>query len=1102
MSVERCREIFQGGASASCNSKRMASFAIVFLSACRVGGGLSAGLEEVPNPVPKVSIPTVVSPATSPYYSNESNFKVSGMCQKGLRIVLTGPSNDQVTCSDDSSYEFSLSQSEDGVYSYSIAQVDTSETLSAPASFVWVRKSSVSAPVITQPPLSVWPSAQSALVISGSCESGAVLKLGGDGAGSTTCSKSAFALTLPKAADGDFNISVSQTDMAGNTATSLLTWKKHALVVTPSGPSLQVQTSQVFTIAGGSGSYTASLESNNSGATFNSGALNYTAGTLSGTADVLKVLDSVGAITRVTIGTVSGPPDHLDMGSGDAQYQDPGTRLINDLKVRIVDAFGNGIPSVNLLFSLVDGDLTLGGNLVQTSNAMGFAQIPAALQYSAVRSHVRVAPLVSSLPDNAATGRATLKLTASATSRGAGSMGLNFSIGNGPKALVYGDFNGDGITDIAVLNSADNKVGILDGVGNGLFAKMRNFGLGACSAGSSMAKADINGDGKTDLVIACSGNDIVVRLLGTGDGNFTLASGSVATCSQPASIAVGDFNKDSKGDFAVACMGSNQIGVYKGNGDGTFQAGVTYAAGLSPSAIAVGDFDHNLTDDVIVANSGAGTVTLFSNNGSGILTSLQTVAVGAGPSAILAGDFNSDGYLDVAVANSTDASVSVLLNNQSGLLASALESPVGTSPNALYASDLDSNGKLDLVVSNSLDGTLSKLMGLGNGLFATPVTIPVFTSPSAVVVFDSNRDSSPDIFVASAGALMLQEMVSNGNSGFGLNYKVGTNPQAVDTGDIDGDGKVDQVVANYASNSISIFKGRGNGLMTLVGAVATGAGPRAVKLVDLNRDGKLDLLVVCENANTLTVYFGDGLGGFSGRVDYPVASHPYALAVGDLLNNGKLGVVVTNSGSNTVSVLLGDGGGTLKPKIDYGTGGFPRGVVLADLNGDGNLDISTSNFNEDSVSVLLGNGDGTFRMKSDFAAGSAPYDLIAGDFNSDNIVDLAVLNQGDGSVSILRGIGNGSFQAANNFFAGGTVTAFASGDFTGDGKLDLAVSNGNLNTISILAGLGNGNFNSPVSFATSSDAGALKATDCNGDGKLDLSVLMPNANEVQVWLGQ
>src|SRR5208337_4904045 len=157
--------------------------------------------------------------------------------------------------------------------------------------------------------------------------------------------------------------------------------------------------------------------------------------------------------------------------------------------------------------------------------------------------------------------------------------------GNGTCAVAVADVNGDGKPDVVVSNG-NGTVGVLLGNGDGTFQPAVTFNPGLQSQ-AGIALADLNGDGKPDLVVAIYSGTVAV-LLGNGDGTFQPAATYGAGGAQVADVVVADVNHDGKADVIVANYGYG-VGVLLGNGDGTLQPAVTYGAGDGFWSVAVAD---------------------------------------------------------------------------------------------------------------------------------------------------------------------------------------------------------------------------------------------------------------------------------------------------------------------------------------------------------------------------------------------------------------------------------------------------------------------------------------------------------------------------------
>jgi len=142
---------------------------------------------------------------------------------------------------------------------------------------------------------------------------------------------------------------------------------------------------------------------------------------------------------------------------------------------------------------------------------------------------------------------------------------LAFDAGSGPSSVAVGDFNGDGILDLAVANYYGNNVSVLLGNGDGSFQPAVNY-YAAGSEPSSVAVGDFNGDGIQDLaVLNYAGNNVSV-LLGNGDGSFQTTNASYVVGTAPEQVVAGDFNGDGFPDLAVPNQYTNDVSILLNDG--------------------------------------------------------------------------------------------------------------------------------------------------------------------------------------------------------------------------------------------------------------------------------------------------------------------------------------------------------------------------------------------------------------------------------------------------------------------------------------------------------------------------------------------------------
>ena len=656
------------------------------------------------------------------------------------------------------------------------------------------------------------------------------------------------------------------------------------------------------------------------------------------------------------------------------------------------------------------------------------------------------------------------------------------------EAVAIADVNRDGVPDVLVANQcvdntcASGEVSVLLGNGDGTLQPAVSYGSGGKTT-NSLAVGDVNGDGNPDLVTGnscassnnCTSGTVAV-LLGNGDGTFQAAvsygSGGEATDS----VAIADVNGDGKPDLMVAnqCVTSSNctsgtVAVLIGNGDGTFQPALSYGSGGQTAySVAVGDINGDGKPDLIVANqcpssdNCANTVGVLLGNGDGTFQSAVSYGAGGSQAASVAiGDINGDGKVDLVVANQCASSrcatgtVGVLLGNGDATFqAPASYQTGGSQANAAAVADLNGDGNPDLIVANQCvdfncaTGSVSVLLGNNGGTFRTAVSYGSGGSQAdSVAVGDVNGDGIPDVVVANQCA-SNRNCDNNGTVAVLLGNGDGTlqAPVTYDSGgvqadwvaiaDVNHDGNLDLILANQcidrncATGSVSVLLGNGDG--TFQAAVSYGSGgPQASSLAigDVNGDGNTDVVVAnqcassgsCTNA-TVAVLLGNGDGTFQAAVGYSPGGtgSAYSVAIGDVNGDSKLDLVVANEcydGSCTtgaLSVLAGNGDGTFQAALSTSTPqlflGQIQSLALADFDGDGKLDVGSGGGNF----LLLGKGDGTFQTPA--MLGTAGPGIAVGDFNHDGKTDLAIA--GGGTVTVLRNI------AANLRYA--TSTSFTS----------------------------------------------------------------------------
>jgi len=339
-----------------------------------------------------------------------------------------------------------------------------------------------------------------------------------------------------------------------------------------------------------------------------------------------------------------------------------------------------------------------------------------------------------------------------------------FDIGDILSFVAAGDFNGDGIPDLAVTDHFGYLIVML-GKGDGTFATplMSVIDPGSEFFANDIAVGDFNGDGKLDLALISQNDDppTVAILLGNGDGTFT-QSQTMDTGIETCCIAIGDFNRDGNLDLAVLNSAFNQVTILLGNGSGTFTPGPTMSTNANPYSlvsVAVGDFNGDGILDLALSDDASNTVTIMLGNGDGTFTTATaSTATGPSPTFITVADLNGDGKPDLAVTTSNN--VSILLGNGDDTFTAAPSPVTGSGLGQVTVADLNGDGKPDLAVANTPSNSVTVLFGNGDGTFTLEPSPATGMGPQFIVAADFNGDGRPDMAVGNQGDSSVTVLVA------------------------------------------------------------------------------------------------------------------------------------------------------------------------------------------------------------------------------------------------------------------------------------------------------------------------------------------------------
>lgn len=325
----------------------------------------------------------------------------------------------------------------------------------------------------------------------------------------------------------------------------------------------------------------------------------------------------------------------------------------------------------------------------------------------------------------------------------------DWSTGSATTSIALADFNGDGKIDVAASGEGGLAIRMNDGTG-GLNTPVEYMGIPL----NNLCTGDADGDGDIDLVtVNRTTPGTISVLLNDGAGAFSGRT-DYAVDTFPSAAVVADINGDGKRDIVVANQGTirapiGTILVLTNNGDGTFAHSASYATGKFPYRLCAADLNGDGYLDLAVAvnapyfHSDYG-VAIFLNDGAGAFPSMVYHKVAAAPSGVQAADLDADGKLDLAVSGMYGG-MSVLLNVGAGNFAPQHAYNLGTGASSITVADFDHNGSLDLAVSHDAANAVAIFTNAGSGNFSSPVTYTSGGWPEAIQAADLDGDGYTDL---------------------------------------------------------------------------------------------------------------------------------------------------------------------------------------------------------------------------------------------------------------------------------------------------------------------------------------------------------------------
>jgi hypothetical protein len=600
-----------------------------------------------------------------------------------------------------------------------------------------------------------------------------------------------------------------------------------------------------------------------------------------------------------------------------------------------------------------------------------------------------------------------------------------------------------------------------------------------------MASADLDGDGKTDLVAGDNDGSKIVLFKNTGSSNAISFAGphELVATSSPEGVAVGDLDGDGQVDIATALI-NNNLAVFKNIGAMQFAPKTDYTPGsfYGSHMLAIGDLNGDGKNDIVVTHGTSPFITVYLNHvkPEPFITSF-TPTIGNTGTTITIDGYNFNNVSSVSfggtpatsfTVNSPTSITAIVGAGASGSVSVTNNSGTGTAQGFVFG-----NPPIITSLSAAFDTAGASIVISGKNFSLTPDSNIVYFGAAKAHVAASSTTAVTVIVPAGATyspvSITVNHLTAYSVQPFCITFRGGSSsfspntfaPRLDYTGggrgtlcDIDGDGKSDLV---FASGSAGVRIKRNlsiPGNIALADSVTftTSASTSGVTTGDLDGDGKPDIITYNSDANSISILRNESSPGqiaLDTSGDYltgPSTTNPSAVIIRDLDADGKPDIIVTNYYAHTISVFKNIstlGKIMLDTRIDYLVNGYPTGIDITDADGDGMPDMIASVNGEGIASVfrnISAAGTISFEKEKSFPAGSWPNDVAASDVDGDNKPDIVIANINSNTISILRNLstkGNVVFDVKNDIRTGDGPFGISIGDLDGDGKPDITEQN-------------------------------------------------------------
>ncbi len=607
--------------------------------------------------------------------------------------------------------------------------------------------------------------------------------------------------------------------------------------------------------------------------------------------------------------------------------------------------------------------------------------------------------------------------------------------------------------------------------------------------------ADLDGDGRPDLLASSETDGVVVWYRNLGDGDFGEKQIVEAGVLEPNFVNAADLDGDGTLDVYAGSIADGSVRWYRGLGNGVFDEPNILSNPLLTlmTLVQAADVDSDGDLDLLLGRSGSNGLRWHENLGSGQFRSATIFPFSSiAPVSAQMADMDGDGRMDLVYDHISLDTLFFRRGLGGGSFGQAIDFGLSASfSSTLRLADLDGDGFLDIVYLSPSHDEISWVPGLGSDGFLAPQTLATPTTfGAALELADLDSDGDLDVAVGLDWSVSWIENLGSGEFASLDEFLIVDADLSMASGDFDADGHLDLAISSRTRQvSWTRNLGGATAFAELQPVSSFVYFPSEPVLADVDGDGDLDALSTSYQQGRISWYENTGGGAFAPEELLVLEEHlTDNLRVGDLDGDGDLDLVWHIRGDRAIRWLeqLSPQAWAAPAEIAPLPAG-PRDLALTDLDQDGDLDIVQPLVAPNGIYVYENLGGADFAGPIILPNVGVPTALAVGPLTTSGRPDLT-LRAEDGRITWYRNAGQLTF-APPTVVAQASLTAFEGGDLvladlSGNAKLDLAW---NQNTqINWKENLGQAVFGTTQAIQTDEETRYLHATDLDTDGDTDL----------------